>query len=56
MRRNLRLAALVALPLVLGGCGVNTIPTQEEIAKTKFGDLQAAYQRRAALIPTSWPR
>ena len=51
MRRNLRLAALVALPLVLGGCGVNTIPTQEEIAKTKFGDLQAAYQRRADLIP-----
>ena len=51
MRRNLRLAALLALPLVLGGCGVNTIPTQEEIAKTKFGDLQAAYQRRADLIP-----
>ena len=51
MRRNLRLAALIALPLVLGGCGVNTIPTQEEIAKTKFGDLQAAYQRRADLIP-----
>ena len=51
MRRNLRLAALVALPLVLGACGVNTIPTQEEIAKTKFGDLQAAYQRRADLIP-----
>ena len=51
MRRNVRLAAVFALPLVLGGCGVNTIPTQEETAKAKFGDLQAAYQRRADLIP-----
>ncbi len=46
-----RLAALIALPLVLGGCGVNTIPTLEEQAKTKFADLQADYQRRADLIP-----
>ncbi len=30
---------------------MNTIPTLEEQAKTKFGDLQAAYQRRADLIP-----
>ncbi len=51
MRRLDRLAALIALPLVLGGCGVNTIPTLEEQAKTKFGDLQADYQRRADLIP-----
>ena len=51
MRRQLQLAAVLALPLVLGGCGVNTIPTLEEQAKTKFGDLQAAYQRRADLIP-----
>ena len=51
MRRHVHLAAVLALPLVLGGCGVNTIPTLEEQAKTKFGDLQAAYQRRADLIP-----
>ena len=51
MRRNVRLAAVLALPVVLGGCGVNTIPTLEEQAKTKFGDLQADYQRRADLIP-----
>ena len=49
--RNVRVAAVLALPLVLGGCGVNTIPTLEEQAKTKFGDLQAQYQRRADLIP-----
>ena len=51
MRRQLHFAALVALPMILGGCGVNSIPTLEEQAKTKFGDLQAAYQRRADLIP-----
>ena len=51
MRRQLQLAAILSLPLVLGGCGVNTIPTLEEQAKTKFGDLQAAYQRRSDLIP-----
>ncbi len=51
MRRIQQIAVVLALPLVLGGCGVNTIPTQEEIAKTKFADLQAQYQRRADLIP-----
>lgn len=35
----------------LSGCGVNNIPTQEAVAKQKLGDLQAAYQRRADLIP-----
>ena len=50
MRRH-SLLALAALPVLLGGCGVNTIPTLEETAKTKFGDLQADYQRRADLIP-----
>jgi LemA protein len=50
LRRH-RLVALLALPVLLGGCGVNTIPTLEETAKTKFGDLQADYQRRADLIP-----
>ena len=52
MRRTVRLAALSSpFRLLLGGCGVNTIPTLEETAKTKFGDLQADYQRRSDLIP-----
>ena len=46
-----RAAALMALPLALGGCGVNTIPTLEAQAQTSFANLQAAYQRRADLIP-----
>ena len=41
--------ALAAAPL--GGCGLNSIPTAEEAAKAKWADVQAAYQRRASLIP-----
>jgi LemA protein len=37
--------------LALAGCGVNAIPTAEENAKAKWADVQAAYQRRANLIP-----
>jgi LemA protein len=50
--RNLRLATLlVALGLLLAGCGVNTIPTLEEQAKGRWSDVQNQYQRRADLIP-----
>jgi len=46
-----RAALVIALPLMLAGCGVNTIPTLEAQAQTSFANLQAAYQRRADLIP-----
>jgi LemA protein len=49
-----RLAAALLAPaalLSLGGCGVNTIPTAEEEAKAEWADVQAAFQRRANLIP-----
>lgn len=50
MKRRVVLAlALAAAPL--GGCGLNSIPTAEEAAKAKWADVQAAYQRRASLIP-----
>jgi LemA protein len=42
---------LVVLPLSLVGCGINDIPTKQEIAKEKWADVQATYQRRADLIP-----
>jgi LemA protein len=49
---SLRLPALlVALGLVLSGCGVNNIPTYEEQAKAKLADVNNQYQRRADLIP-----
>ena len=46
-----RLAAVAALGATLAGCGVNTIPTQQEQAKAKWADVQTQYQRRADLIP-----
>src|SRR5436309_7258681 len=45
------LAAVVLLGLTLSGCGYNNIPTLEEQAKAKWGDVQNNYQRRADLIP-----
>lgn len=46
-----KLAAVFALGLVLAGCGVNTIPTKDQAVKARWADVQAAYQRRADLIP-----
>jgi LemA protein len=51
VNRLTRMALVVSLPMALGACGVNKIPTLEANAKTKFADLQADYQRRADLIP-----
>ena len=49
---RLKLAApALAASLMLSGCGVNTVPTQEENAKAKWADVQAAFQERANLIP-----
>ena len=45
------LIAVVLLSLTVSACGYNTIPTLEEQAKAKWGDVQNNYQRRADLIP-----
>jgi len=45
------IAAIVAIGILLSGCGVNTIPTLEEQAKGRWSDVQNQYQRRADLIP-----
>jgi LemA protein len=53
MNRN-RLMSVLLVPVAaasLSGCGVNAIPTAEENAKARWADVQAAYQRRANLIP-----
>ena len=44
-------ALVVALGLLVSGCGVNNIPTFEEQAKAKWSDVNNQYQRRADLIP-----
>jgi LemA protein len=46
-----RLAVALILPLALAGCGVNNIPTKQEVAKAKWADVQNQYQRRSDLIP-----
>jgi LemA protein len=53
MNRNRLLTAMIVpvAAISLSGCGVNSIPTAEENAKAKWADVQAAYQRRANLIP-----
>lgn len=49
---RLRFALLApAAMLTLSACGINSVPTAEENAKAKWADVQAAYQRRANLIP-----
>ncbi len=50
-RAAVAVALSVCLSAPLGGCGVNNIPTLEAQAQTQFANLQAAYQRRADLIP-----
>ena len=51
MMRARLLAVLAPMMVLLAACGVNSIPTAEEQAKAKWADVQAAYQRRANLIP-----
>ena len=46
-----RLALVVSLAAGLAGCGVNTIPTQDEATKTAWAEVQNQYQRRADLVP-----
>ena len=40
-----------ALAITLSGCGLNSVPTEEEKVNAAWGNLQADYQRRADLIP-----
>ncbi len=48
---KLRLVAALVAAAMLSACGLNSVPTAEENAKAKWADVQAAYQRRAELIP-----
>ena len=42
---------LLVAPVLLAGCGINSVPTAEENAKARWADVQNQYQRRADLIP-----
>jgi LemA protein len=41
----------LSLALSVVGCGINTVPTLEERAKSAWSEVQNQYQRRADLIP-----
>ena len=43
--------SLLAVTLLLSGCGYNTMQKNEEEVFAAWGDVEAAYQRRLDLIP-----
>lgn len=45
------LAILAPVALLLSACGINAVPTAEEQAKAQWANVEAAYQRRADLVP-----
>ena len=50
--RALSSAALMMVAgVLLSACGVNSIPSDSEMAKAKWADVMNQYQRRADLIP-----
>lgn len=46
-----RTAIVAAAALALTACGINSVPTAQENAKAKWANVEAAFQRRANLIP-----
>ena len=48
---NYRVVFALTSVVALSACGINSVPTAEENAKAKWANAQAAYQRRADLIP-----
>ena len=51
MKRLFLLVAAIMLATGLSGCGYNTIQQNDEKVIAAWGDVEAAYQRRADLIP-----
>jgi LemA protein len=46
-----RIGLVLLAATVLGGCGINNIPTYDEAVKAAWGQVQNQYQRRADLVP-----
>ncbi len=51
MKKIITLIAAVAAVFSLTSCGYNTMQANEEEVLAKWGDVEAAYQRRMDLIP-----
>jgi len=48
---NYRAAFALMSAVALSACGLNSVPTAEENAKTRWADVENNYQRRADLVP-----
>jgi len=46
-----RMAVLCFVGLAVAGCGINTVPTQDEQVKAAWSQVLNEYQRRADLVP-----
>lgn len=51
MKKALFLLLLLCAVASLPGCGYNTMQAKEEAVFASWGDVEAAYQRRADLVP-----
>ena len=51
LQRPIALLAALFVAALLGGCGVNTIPTYEQSAKAAWSEVLNQYKRRSDLIP-----
>ena len=51
MRRLALLLPVALMIAVLSGCGYNEMQAKEEAVFASWGDVEAAYQRRADLVP-----
>jgi len=49
--KNILAGLVLLVSLTLGGCGYNTIQTQDEAVKAAWSEVVNQYQRRADLIP-----
>ncbi|HVW49367.1 MAG TPA: LemA family protein [Trinickia sp.] len=49
--RKIWLALTMLVPLLLAGCGYNTLQTEDEQVKASWAEVVNQYQRRADLVP-----
>jgi LemA protein len=51
MHRSWKIASVLALAWLLGGCGYNTLQVTDERTKSAWAEVLNEYQRRADLVP-----
>ena len=51
MKKLSLLVLALLIPMTFSGCGYNTMQAREEAVFAAWGDVEAAYQRRADLVP-----